>query len=165
MREVSSSNDEETGVTVNGIAAMVVDDQFAANHVPLEIGENTIPGIYFVAAEVADAQGNTYQDAVAIMAMSVDELDARLQAKWAGMKTALTTGDIDKALTFHHQRYREQYAAIYQALGDNLPALTGQMSDISWICYMDGVAKYRIRQTHDVNGQPVTITYYIYIQS
>ena len=57
---------------------------------------------------------------------------------------------------------RDRYAAIYAALGDGLPTLAGQMQAIAPV-YLDGVrAKYRIRQDHDVDGQTVTITYYIY---
>jgi hypothetical protein len=40
--------------------------------------------------------------------------------------------------------------------------LATQMQDISWICYVNGLAKYRIRQNHEISGQVVTITYYIY---
>ncbi|GAB6908965.1 exported hypothetical protein [Desulfosarcina cetonica] len=240
----TNNTGDETGITVNGITAMVFGNQFAANHIPLEEGENTISvkatsasgdtaeetilvyaetnknyikltadmqsgitpfettlrinsslpsltstitytgpgtlifqdsaeantypirleqkGIYYLTAEASDDQGDAYQDTVAIMVFSADALDNLLQAKWASMKTALIAGDIDKALTFHHQRYYERYAAIYQALGTGLSTLASKMSDISWICYMDGMAKYRIRQTHEVKGQMVTITYYIY---
>jgi hypothetical protein len=34
--------DNDTGVTVNGQVAMVFNDRFVANHVPLQDGENTI---------------------------------------------------------------------------------------------------------------------------
>jgi hypothetical protein len=36
------------------------------------------------------------------------------------------------------------------------------MQAISWICYVDGTAKYRIRQDHEIDGEVVTVTYYIY---
>ncbi|MDA8239693.1 MAG: hypothetical protein M0Z67_04880 [Nitrospiraceae bacterium] len=52
----------ETGVTVNGKVAMVYNNQFVANHVPLTDGANTI----FVTA--TDTAGNTATTAIAITA-------------------------------------------------------------------------------------------------
>ena len=78
------------------------------------------------------------------------------------MKTALIAGDVDGALEYHHENQRERYAAIYNAIGSGLENLAGQMQDIFWISYVNGLAKYRIRQNHEISGQVVTITYYIY---
>ena len=36
------------------------------------------------------------------------------------------------------------------------------MQPISLIYYEDEIAKYRINRIHDINGNPVTITYYVY---
>jgi len=57
---VINTNGHETGVTVNGIVAMVYGDQFVANHVPLQEGENTIT------ATATDTVGNTASDSVTV---------------------------------------------------------------------------------------------------
>ncbi|MDA8242415.1 MAG: hypothetical protein M0Z67_18850 [Nitrospiraceae bacterium] len=52
----------ETGVTVNGIVGMVYNDDFAANHVPLADGANTI------SVTATDTQGNTATTAITVTA-------------------------------------------------------------------------------------------------
>ena len=90
------------------------------------------------------------------------ELDALLQDKWAGMKAALTAGDVEGALDYHLEYSQDKYAAVYSALGSDLPNLAQQMQNISPVFYDEARAKYRIRQDHEVEGETVTITYYIY---
>lgn len=146
-------------ITVTGPDAVTFLESFGENEYPVIMGQ---PGIYHFTAEISDAQGETYRDSVAIAVLSTEELDILLKARWADMKTALLSGDIERALQFHQQRSHERYSAIYNALGNDLPALVQQMQGLSWVCYRDGTAKFRIRQDHDINGQITTITYYIY---
>ena len=122
----------------------------------------TTEGMHTFAIEATDSEGNVYKDEVCIQVVDRAALDALLQDKWTKMKTALMAGDVQGALEYHHEDARERYAAIYIALGGNLAMQAGQIQDISWICYVNGLAKYRIRQSHEINGQIVTITYYIY---
>jgi hypothetical protein len=124
--------------------------------------EITASGVYTFGVEVDDQQGDTHSASVSVEVVDEEALDVLLQAKWAGMKAALMAGDVQGALAYHHEAARERYGAIYDALGDELTTLVGRMQDISWICYVDGTAKYRIRQNHEITGQVVTITYYIY---
>ena len=146
-------------ITFTGPDAVIFSDSPEKNEYPVSLGQ---AGIYYLTAEVSDVQGDTFSDKLAIVVLSAEELDVLLKAKWADMKAALMAGDIQHALPFHHERYHEKYTAIYNALGNDLPSLVEQMQDISRICYIDGTAKYRIRQKHDINGQAVSITYYIY---
>lgn len=121
----------------------------------------TEKGITYLTAEVIH-ETVVYTDTIAVVAVNTDEIDALLQQKWSGMKTALISGDIELALEAHHEHFHDKYRAIYHALGDNLPTLAGQMQNISMINCIEGGAKYRIRQDHDVDGQIVSITYYVY---
>jgi len=57
---ITNTGGYETGVTVNGIVAMVYGNQFVANHVPLQEGENTIT------ATATDTAGNTASDSVTV---------------------------------------------------------------------------------------------------
>jgi hypothetical protein len=104
----------------------------------------------------------TYTDTIAIVVVDASALDALLQQKWADMKAALISGNIEEALKYHHERSHESCSAIYNAIGSDLPTLVSQMQNISLIYCVDGTAKYRIRQDHNINGQIVTITYYVY---
>jgi hypothetical protein len=137
---------------------------------PLEVYENSADryrihlvdeGMYYVTAEVVHGAA-VYTDTIAMVGVDAAEIDLLLKQKWSDMKTALRSGDIELALQYHHTRSHEGYRAIYTALGGDLPTLAGQMEDISRIYCIDGTAKYRIRQTHDVDGQLVPITYYVY---
>jgi hypothetical protein len=118
-------------------------------------------GIYYFTVEVIH-DTVTYTDTVAIVVVDASVLDTLLKQKWADMKTALVSGNIELALQYHHQRSHERYNIIYNAIGSDLPNLVQQMPDISLIYCIDGRAKYRIHQDHDINGQVVTISYYIY---
>jgi len=119
------------------------------------------PGLYFFTAEV-DHEGTTYTDTIALLAMDQGELDALLKAKWEAMKAALIAGDIEGALSYHYQGLRDKYEAIYNLLGDELATKVQQMQGIELIYSTGYGAKYRIRREHDIEGQTVTITYYIY---
>ncbi|MBW2078208.1 MAG: FG-GAP repeat protein [Deltaproteobacteria bacterium] len=234
----------EVGITVNGIVAMVEGNQFMANHIPLEQGENTLTvtamdwegnmaiasitvyaetegeyimitaddesgtsplettlriegsftftdpyltytgpgmveflgipeeheyeiqitgeGVYYFTAEVTDTENNTYTDTIAIVVLNQAQLDALLKAKWEGMKTALVAGDIEKALSYHHEAFKDRYESIYNLLASNLPILAQQMQGIEMIFAEGNRGKYGINRDHDIDGQIVTITYYIY---
>ncbi len=239
-----NSSGDETGIMVNGVKAWVFGNSFAANHVPLMEGDNTLtvtavdtsgnsatstldlyvetsevhitlnadmesgvspltatlsvhapfsfttpsfsysgpgqveflaptddgrypvkitePGIYTFTVNAADGSGNPHVDTLALMVMAREELDTRLRAKWEGLKSALIAGYIEKALTHHHGRHHEKYDAIYRALGSDLPSLALQMKEISPVVFTEGRAKYRVHQDHNIDGQIVTVTYYVY---
>jgi hypothetical protein len=121
----------------------------------------TTEGIYYFTAEV-NHESNTYTDTIAIEVMDEATLDGLLKAKWNRMKAALVAGDIGGALGYHHEGARDKYEAIYSLLGSDLANKVNQMQDIELIYAKGERAKYRIRRDHNINGQTVTITYYIY---
>jgi len=59
---VTNAAGNETGVIVNGVLSMVYGNEFVANHVPLEEGENTIT------ATANDAAGNTLSAEITVTA-------------------------------------------------------------------------------------------------
>ncbi len=118
-------------------------------------------GITWFTAE-AMHEGVVYSDTVAIVAVDVAQIDALLQQKWTDMKTGLISGNTEQALEYFYERSRENYRIIYDAVGSELPNLASQMQEISMIYCIDGRAKYRIRQDHVINGQTITIAYYVY---
>jgi len=240
---VTNAGNIETGVTVNGIIALMDGDVFVANHVPLMDGENTLSvvardaagnskteaitvyadtagdyilltaepssgpapfettleidssfdftasditytgpdtvtflensaeqyrvlitteGLYTFTAAVTDELGDTYTNSLVVVALDTAALDGLLRSKWEGMRAALIGNNILEALRFHHDDAQERYAAIYNALGDNLPMLAQNMRPVSPVVIEGLRAKYRTTQDHQRDGQAVTITYYVY---
>jgi hypothetical protein len=70
---VTNPSGTETGVTVNGVPAVLMGDQFAAGDVRLLEGENTLTAV------ATDLQGNTASTSLAIQHQR-DENDLRLYA-------------------------------------------------------------------------------------
>jgi uncharacterized protein YjiK len=122
----------------------------------------TTEGIYYCAATVNDSRGKTYDDTMAITVLSKTEMDALLKVKWDGMKTALYNKDMLTGLNFLLDSSIEEYQEDFNTLLDELPNIISSMQDIEMIYLRDDVAKYRMNRVHDIDGTPVTITYYIY---
>jgi hypothetical protein len=163
MLEVDGSfSFAQSSISYTGTGTVEFLDSTNPNEYNIKI---TTLGIYFFTAEVTDDQSNTYADTIAVVVLDQAQLDALLKAKWGGMKTALINGDVEKALTYHREGLREKYATIYSALGGELPTLVQQMKEISPIFFNGIQAKYRIKQDHNIDGQMVTISYYIYFSS
>ena len=196
---VTNSTGNETGVTVNGIVAVVYNGEFFVNHVPLQDGQTTITanavdtagnaashsilvtadtsqphvtlraniesgiapltsyfsvstsipnsvanyafdyegdgtddytgttfedisvtyngeGVAYPTIIVTDDQGMNYTDTIAIVVLNQNDLDALLQAKWEGMKTALMAGDVTTALSYFVEESRNRYDAIFSQM-------------------------------------------------
>ncbi|MBN1849510.1 MAG: tandem-95 repeat protein [Deltaproteobacteria bacterium] len=121
----------------------------------------TALGIYCFTAEVY-YEGVMYEDSITVQVIDQAIIDALLHAVWTGMKTALINGDIDGALGYHHPIGRDKYQTIYEFLGDTLSIEAQQMQNIEIIFIEGDRAKYRIRRNHIIDGETITITYYIY---
>jgi hypothetical protein len=240
---IANTTGGETGVTVNGVVALVSGGRFVANRVPLGDGENIITaaamdisgnsvsdsvtisadtespcleitatsnwgvsplettlkleglfnftnpslsyvgpgevellesmndrefklrfvaeGLYEFTAEAADPQNNTYSASVSILVLNRNELDGLLRTKWNGMKQGLTSRNIEQALRYFLQKSGERYRPVFSALAEKLPGIVSDMQEIELIYSTNGVSKYRINRVHIMDGEPVTITYYI----
>jgi hypothetical protein len=98
---VSNAAGNETGVVVNGVLAMVYGNEFVANHVPLEEGENTIT------ATATDAAGNTLSAEITVTAdttgdyiwITVDE-ESGVTPFEATLSVEGTFSFIDSVLTY-----------------------------------------------------------------
>jgi hypothetical protein len=98
---VSNAAGNETGVVVNGVLAMVYGNEFVANHVPLEEGENTIT------AAATDAAGNTLSAEITVTAdttgdyiwITVDE-ESGVTPFEATLSVEGTFSFIDSVLTY-----------------------------------------------------------------
>jgi len=122
----------------------------------------TPPGLYIMTAEATDQQGSAQEDSVAILVQDRQQLDSLLKEKWDGMKAALAGSNIDQGLGYISAVARERYSHILENLAGHLPVIAGEMQEIEQVYVSDGVSKYRIQRSQQINGEVVPITYYIY---
>ena len=120
------------------------------------------PGLYVVTARVTDAVGVVYTDSSAVLVMDKTGLDALLKAKWNGMKTALAASNIEGGLSYFLPQSKKRYREAFTAISADLPQIFANLPDAEMIYAKDGRVKYRVNRLHDINGTPVTITYYVY---
>ena len=119
-------------------------------------------GIFYPVITVTDNLGNAYSNTAAITVSSKTEMDTLLKAKWEGMKTALTNGDVEGAVGYFHEGSQAKYREIFQLLQNELPNISANMQDTQLIYLKGNIAKYRIRREQEIKGTLQTITYYIY---
>jgi len=122
----------------------------------------TTEGIYYFTVQARDELYLIHTDTVAVQVLSEAALDALLKEKWDEMKGALAAGDNEKALRYHHPAFKDRYEAIYALLGNKLSSLAEEMQDIELIFAEGDRAKYRVNRDHEIDGQMVIITYYVY---
>lgn len=118
----------------------------------------TTEGIFYPTITVTDNQGNTGSDTIAVTILSKTEMDTLLKSKWEGMKGALTSRDIEKAMSHFLSASQQRYRNIFTSLLSVLPDIVADMQAIEMISLVSGVAEYRIRRMENVGE----MTYYIY---
>jgi hypothetical protein len=119
-------------------------------------------GTYTFTISAAGPDGNTCQDTVTITVHNRTQMDNLLKAKWEGMKTKLTSQDVEGAVGFFSSFSQDRYREIFTALSSYLPAIVQNMQDIQLIYLYNGISKYRIGKNETYGGQSMPITYYIY---
>jgi hypothetical protein len=150
---------EEPSLSYTGPAEVEILDSATDNEYNVRL---ITEGIYFFTIQARDELYLIHTDTVAVQVISEEALDALLREKWGGIKGALAAGDKEKALSYHHPAFRDRYEAIYALLGNNISSLAREMQDIQLIFAEGDRAKYRVHRDHEINGQLVTITYYVY---
>ncbi len=123
----------------------------------------TVPGLYYFTAEV-EKDGILYSDAVAVLVPDKNELDAKLQAVFNALKTAMAAGNVDAAASVFTTGSREKYREGFEELSESLQQIAEDMADIEMIYVHDDVAKYRIRRPMEIDGEITDITFYIYFR-
>lgn len=84
VKGIVTSDTNDIGITVNGIVAIMIGNEWIANNVPLIIGENTIT------ATATDSYGNTYTKSIIIYANDITqqiELSANITSGIAPLTT------------------------------------------------------------------------------
>lgn len=122
----------------------------------------TAEGTYEFTAEVTNEEGQVYRDTVTITVVALGYMDMLLKNKWSGMKAAMSSSDINKALSFVSESAKNKYQAVFQALSESLPEIAAGMRPIEYDYVKQDVAEYRISRTETITDQPLEINYYIY---
>jgi hypothetical protein len=102
------------------------------------------PGLYVSSARLTDAAGTTRVATAVIQVWDRAGLDAQLQAKWQGMKSALRQGDIDGALTFIALAKRASYRRMLVALGAQVTTIDQILTDVSFVEQTGARAEYQM---------------------
>ena len=127
--------------------------------------EFTVPGAYTLTYELDDDHGGTYRSRVMVNVLDNTKLDALLKTKWDRMKEALSAGDVEGSLGYFLETSKNKYRDAFNAKISDLPQVFTNMQNIEMIYIRDGIAKYRVNREHQIDGQSVTITYYIYFMT
>jgi len=122
----------------------------------------TTPSLRSPTLRATDDQGTPHTASTVVNVVDRAALDATLQARWTGIKSALSAGDAAAALGHIVTRGRDGYATLFTALGDQLAALGADMPPIQPVYFEGRFAKYRLRRQQRVGGTMMTITHYIY---
>ncbi len=97
-----------------------------------------------------------------MVAVDRSTLDTLLRAKWEGMKQALASQDIPRALVFFTDEAKALYNDVFSILLPRLPQLVQEMQEIQLIYSADNRAEYRIRKQEVHGGTTLELTFYIY---
>jgi hypothetical protein len=118
-----------------------------------------VEGIYFFTAQATDSQSNTYTDTLAIAVLNLAELDALLKGKWEGMKTALSVGDLDTAITYFTQKAGDRYRPAFETLGTDLPQIISTFPPIDLVDLGGESATYIISRLQNNEERLYFITF------
>jgi len=132
--------DTEPEISYTGPADIEITDTDNDNEYQITI---TTPGLYFITADV-EYGGVNYSDTIAVMVMDQEVLDALLKAKWNGMKTALSEGNISDALEYIAEDAKDLYEYNFNILSDHLSEFSIILKDIVWESSTDGKVDFSI---------------------
>ena len=142
---ITNTTGNETGVTVNGILAIVNGDHFVANHVPLEEGENTIT------ATATDTSGNTATASINVNAVEGNYITLSSNTE-SGISPLETTLKVDSSFTFTESSLTHTGPGVVEVLestseeyrvrmtGEGVYYFTAEVTDTEDNIYTDTVA-------------------------
>lgn len=116
-----------------------------------------VEGIYILTYVVTDDKNNAYQQEIMVNVLYQGDMDNLLKAKWAGMKTALSGGDIAGASNYLAKCVRDMYLYNFNLLSPYLADISASLQDIKLVDIKNGAAEYEMLAEH--SGQ--TYSFYI----
>ena len=106
-------------------------------------------GLYFPSVTVTDTLGNTFTEDAVVNVLSRNDMDVLLISKWNGMKDGLSRGDIEKALKHFAGPSQKVYRYNFELMSSLLPAIAGEMGDITLVDITGDTAEYEMRAVQD----------------
>jgi hypothetical protein len=115
------------------------------------------PGLYFPTVTVTDSTGISHTATALVEVVDRAAFDARLRARWSGMKDALRTGNMAGALQAIAGRVRDHYQELFTALTVPLGDIDTILQDLEIVGLDEFQAEYRMIRVD--NGQ--RLSYYV----
>jgi hypothetical protein len=113
----------------------------------------TDAGLYYITADDNETLDNgtirLHTDTIAVMAETRDALDAKLKAKWNGVRSTLTGNDVNAAAKYFDSSTKTIYSGIFAGMPDQLSQMAQDMADIQLIQAENDRAEYDLRIVRD----------------
>ncbi|KAF0192492.1 MAG: putative outer membrane adhesin-like protein [Gammaproteobacteria bacterium] len=106
-------------------------------------------GVYAASVVVTDAAGTQHTSTHAIVAGSVQNMDAMLRSIYNGMRERLRIGAIDGAVNALNDDVRQKYRRVFEDLAPSLSTVVDQLGTIVDGAIFPEFAQYTIVQDHD----------------
>ncbi|MFZ5877053.1 MAG: Ig-like domain-containing protein [Nitrospirota bacterium] len=94
-------------------------------------------GLYLPTLTVQDAQGTTYTARTVVNIWDAAALDVLLQSKWAAMRNAASTGDLQGVLLSFLPHVRDRYQALFLQIGTALPQALASIEQVHLLAVTD----------------------------
>jgi hypothetical protein len=105
------------------------------------------PGMFFPRVRVVDAQGTVFTATGLVQVLDPAALETLLQARWSGLRDALSRGDVPGAVALFagasRDAYRDQLTALAGA--GALPQVAAELGAITSVRVLDRAAEYELK--------------------
>lgn len=128
-------------ISATGNAAM----EWLPSISPTEYGAKiTSEGTIAFTASAIGPDGQTYSDSVTITAISMEKIDNLLRSKWNSINSNLANGNIPAALNSFHSTSKENYQAIFDEVGPQLPTIIASHREFNTVRIEEGIVLYEL---------------------
>jgi hypothetical protein len=105
----------------------------------------TVEGVYYFTATGKGSDGNTCSDTAIVTVLNRNKIDALLKGKWEGMKMALSSGNIEEAVSYFTEGSQASFRQSFTALAQYLPQIIAGMGEFKLFNVIEHVAECDLR--------------------
>jgi hypothetical protein len=109
----------------------------------------TTPGLYLARLNLTDSQGNVHTAETSIVIYDAATMDTLFTSLWSDMNTALTVGDMSRALTFLTTGARVKYEPVFTMLLPHMPEIIASYSPLQRVSLSGDIGEYAIMRVID----------------
>jgi hypothetical protein len=102
--------------------------------------------------EVTGPDNIVFQDTVSVTVLSFTQIDALFRSQWQYLTDALQRGDTAAALNLILPSKRAKYQIMFNALGDQLPAIVANYTGFNFESIYGTRAYYKLETTENGRG-------------